>query len=76
MKKYQVIVKLKQNVLDPEGKTIQQAAERLNFNGIQSLRVGKIFEIEADDSMDITAIEKIANKILANPVIETFEIKE
>lgn len=76
MKKYRVIVKLKPNVLDPEGKTIQQAAERLEFKGIKSLRVGKSFEIEADDNVTRSAIEELSRKILINPVIHTFEIEE
>ncbi len=76
MKKYKVIVKLKQNVLDTEGKTIIGTAERLNFTGIKSLRVGKVFEIETEDNIGLTQIEDLAKKILVNPVIEVFEIEQ
>lgn len=76
MKKYQVVVKLKTNVLDPEGKAIAQAAERLNFKGIESLRVGKYFEIEVEDSFSVEQVKELAEKILINPVIEVYEIKE
>jgi phosphoribosylformylglycinamidine synthase len=76
LKKYQVIVKLKTNVLDPEGKAIQQAAGRMGFDKIQSIRAGKFFEIEVEDSAGENDIKEIAEKILVNPVIETYEIKE
>ncbi len=76
MNKYKVIVKLKENVLDPEGKTIKQAAERLDFKGLKSLRVGKVFEIETEDSVGKDKIKELTEKILINPVIEVFEIEE
>lgn len=76
MKKYRVIVKLKANVLDPEGKTISNSAQRLKFTEIQNLRVGKIFEIEGDDNLTLSRVEELAKKILINPVVEVFEIEE
>ncbi|OHD11227.1 MAG: phosphoribosylformylglycinamidine synthase, purS protein [Spirochaetes bacterium GWB1_36_13] len=75
MKKYRVLVKLKPNVLDPEGNTIKQAAERMGVQGLQSLRTGKVFEIETDDSMTREKIEELAKKVLINPVIQTFEVE-
>jgi phosphoribosylformylglycinamidine synthase len=76
VKKYRVIVKLKANVLDPEGKTISNSAQRLKFTEIQNLRVGKIFEIEGDDNLTLSRVEELAKKILINPVVEVFEIEE
>lgn len=76
MKKYRVIVKLKPNVLDPEGNTIQQASAQLGFSGIQSLRVGKIFEIEVEDTFSKEQIELLAKKLLINPITQVFEIQE
>lgn len=75
MKKYRIIVKIKPNVLDPEGKTIQNAAERLGFSGIHSIRAGKIFEIEVEDHIDHKKVQELAQKVLINPVVEVFEIE-
>lgn len=75
MKKYRIIVKLKENVLDPQGKTIAEAAERMAFKGISSLRAGKVFDLETEDSVTPEAIQELAKKILVNAVIENFEVQ-
>lgn len=75
MKKYRIIVKIKPNVLDPEGKAIQQAAERMQFTGINSIRVGKSFEVEVEDNVKKEMVEELAKKFLINPIIEIFEIE-
>ncbi|PKL15097.1 MAG: phosphoribosylformylglycinamidine synthase, purS protein [Spirochaetae bacterium HGW-Spirochaetae-6] len=74
MKKYQVVVKLKPNVLDPQGKAVQQAAERMALKGIGSIRMGKYFEIETEDDVTLESIQVLAKKILTNEVIEIFEV--
>lgn len=75
MKKYRIIVKLKENVLDPQGKTIAEAAERMSFKGIASLRAGKVFDLETEDSVTPETIQELAKKILVNAVIENFEVQ-
>ena len=72
--KYRVILKLKPNVLDPEGNTIKEAGNRLGFNNIKDIRVGKVFEIEIDGNIE--EAKKITEKFLLNPVIEVYEIEE
>jgi phosphoribosylformylglycinamidine synthase len=47
----------------------------LGFAGVSSVRQGKHFELDVDDSVDDEAITKLADTLLANPVIETFEIR-
>jgi len=75
VKKYRIIVKLKENVLDPQGKTIAEAAERMSFKGIASLRAGKVFDLETEDSVTPETIQELAKKILVNAVIENFEVQ-
>lgn len=76
--KAQVFVKLKEGVLDPQGKAIQHAAESLGFEGVVSVRQGKVFDVEVDVSDEAKAKEvlgQLSEKLLANTVIEDFEVK-
>jgi len=73
-----VLVRLKSEVLDPQGDAVRRALGKLGFEGVKGVRVGKLIEIELDDSAgpDVKArLEKMADEMLANPVIEDFEIK-
>ena len=74
-----VVVTLKSEVLDPQGKAIGQAAESLGYDAIQSVRQGKFFEIELDapDRRAAEAIvQELAEKLLSNPVIEGYRLVE
>lgn len=76
--KAKVTVKLKNGVLDPQGKAVQHAAQSLGFSEIQDVRVGKSFEIELEASDPQRAKERLAQlseKLLANMVIESFEVE-
>lgn len=73
-----VLVRLKSEVLDPQGDAVRRALGKLGFDGVKGVRVGKLIEIELDDAAggDVKArLEKMADEMLANPVIEDFEIK-
>ncbi len=73
-----VYVSLKNGVLDPQGLTIKRALEDLGYKGINEVRSGKFYQITLDDSTAQNRkklVAEISNKLLANPVIETFEIK-
>ena len=72
-----VHVTLKPDVLDPQGKAIQKASASLGYEGIQSVRQGKLFEVELDARDAAAARElltELCKKLFANPVIEDFEI--
>lgn len=75
MKAY-VYVSLKKSVLDPQGKTIQGALNKLGYKGLQDVRQGKYFEISLNGGLERTQaeaeIERIAREVLTNPVIEEF----
>jgi phosphoribosylformylglycinamidine synthase PurS subunit len=72
-----VHVKLKTEVLDPQGKAIARACTSLGLDAIRGVRQGKLFEIEIDaDEVERARalVTEIGDKLLANPVIEDFEI--
>jgi phosphoribosylformylglycinamidine synthase subunit PurS len=74
-----VLVRLKSEVLDPQGDAVRRALGKLGFEGVKGVRVGKLIEIDLDDAAagtDVKArLAKMADEMLANPVIEDFEIK-
>ena len=76
--KARVVVTLKDGILDPQGKAIEGALKSLGIAGIDSLRQGKIFEIElaTNDPMAAEALLRGAcEKLLANQVVEDFEVE-
>jgi phosphoribosylformylglycinamidine synthase len=75
--KLSIIVTLKKNVLDPQGKVIQQTLHNMGIRDVNSVRQGKFFEIEIDEkNYDIAKKkgEEICKKLLANLVIEEFKV--
>jgi len=74
-----VQVWLKEAVLDPQGQAVQKALAREGLPGVKSVRQGKVFFIEFDDSSSDQSerhqlIEKLSRELLSNPVIEDFEV--
>lgn len=79
--KAKIQVRLKKGILDPQGKTVNNALHHLGFQNIEHVRVGKLIEFEIKDSDNKKAlqlIEDACKKLLANPVIEdyTYELEE
>lgn len=64
----------KAEILDPQGQAIVGALGRLGFSGIADVRQGKRFEIEVDDSVDDVTLDRIAEELLTNTVIENFNV--
>ena len=72
-----VQVTLKADVLDPQGKAIRSACGQLGYTAIESVRQGKLFEISLAAKSEAEArrlLEELADKLLANPVIEDYAI--
>jgi phosphoribosylformylglycinamidine synthase len=69
-----VDVMLKPEILDPQGQAIANALPRLGVTDIASVRVGKRIELDFDGDVDPDQVREIADKLLANPVIEDFTI--
>ena len=76
--KAKVYVTLKPSVLDPQGKAVHHSAELLGFEKIEDIRQGKYFEIALDSDLDESqakeTAERIAKDVLANPVIEDYQV--
>tara|TARA_B110000014_G_C20028885_1_gene534207 strand:+ start:537 stop:770 length:234 start_codon:yes stop_codon:yes gene_type:complete len=75
--KVKIIVTLKNGVLDPQGKAIQQTLNGMNFSNVKEVRQGKYFDIEVnekDESKAKSQVEEMCKKLLANLVIEDFKI--
>ena len=70
-------VTLKSDVLDPQGKAIQNASAALGYDAVKSVRQGKLFQVEIDvqeEAAAQTLLTELCKKLLSNPVIEDFEI--
>lgn len=65
----------KPEILDPQGQAIAGALRRLGFAGVDSVRQGKHFELDVDDGLDDETLHKIAETVLANPVIEDWTVR-
>ncbi|AGB03991.1 phosphoribosylformylglycinamidine synthase, purS protein [Aciduliprofundum sp. MAR08-339] len=77
MLKATVIVKLKGGVDDPEGRTIKHSLELLNFEGIEDVKVAKLYEIYLDKPLEEgrKEVEEMIRKLLVNPVIHDYELR-
>ena len=75
--KIKVIVTLKNGVLDPQGKAIQQTLNGMGFSNVEEVRQGKYFEINVNENNETKAksqVEEMCKKLLANLVIEDYKI--
>ena len=75
--KVKVIVTLKNGVLDPQGKAIQQTLNGMSYSEVKEVRQGKYFDIEvntSDEKIAKVKVEEMCKKLLANLVIEDYKI--
>ena len=75
--KIKIIVTLKNGVLDQQGKAIQQTLNGMGFSSVNEVRQGKFFEVDVNEKDEAKAkikVEDMCKKLLANLVIENFEI--
>jgi phosphoribosylformylglycinamidine synthase PurS subunit len=70
--KARVLIRPKRGILDPQGKAVERALPALGFDGVSGVRVGRLVELEADDA---AALPELCEKLLANPLIEDYEIE-
>ena len=76
--KARVTVMLKNGVLDPQGEAVKHALNSLEYNNVESVRQGKVIEIGLDETSKEKAnksIKEMCEKLLANTVIESYEIE-
>ncbi len=77
--KFSVIVTLKKDVLDPQGKVVQNTLINMGMNNLKNLRQGKHFEIELNENDEVIAEKKIddmCKKLLVNLIIEDYKISK
>ena len=77
--KFSVTVILKKDVLDPQGKVVQNTLKDLGFLNLKNIRQGKFFEIELsekDEQKAENAVKQMCEKLLANLIIEDFKISK
>lgn len=73
-----IYISLKKGVLDPQGKAIENALGQLGFNGVDNVRQGKMIELDLADTDASEArnrLQEMCEKLLANTVIENFDIR-
>ena len=76
--KARIFVTLKPSILDPQGQTITDALHTLGYGTVQDVRQGKYFELEVDATtiqQATTLANEVADKLLANPVIESYRVE-
>ena len=75
--KFSVIVTLKKDVLDPQGKVVEQTLKNMGMSALKGIRQGKYFIIEINEKDDVKAkaeVNSMCKKLLVNTIIEDFEI--
>jgi phosphoribosylformylglycinamidine synthase PurS subunit len=70
--KARVLIRPKEGILDPQGKAVERALPALGFAGIEHVRVGRMVELEIDEP---GRLGELCEKLLANPLIEDYEIE-
>ena len=76
--KAKISVYLKPGILDPQGKAVSHAIEHLDYSNVKSVRIGKYIEVEfnsTDEEQVKKDADEICNKLLANPVMENYNIE-
>lgn len=70
-----ITVNLKNGVLDPQGKAIAHTLNDIGFPEVKSARQGKVIELDLADNTSESKVKEMCDKLLANPVIESYEIE-
>ncbi len=73
--KARVHVMLKNGVLDPQGEAVRHALGNLGFDGVDSVRQGKVIELELADGTSEDTVKEMCEKLLANTVIESYSVE-
>ena len=72
MPRVRVLVRPKAGILDPQGQTVERALPALGFEGVKNVHVGRLVELDVEDESQVAAM---CEKLLANPLIEDYEIQ-
>lgn len=66
-----VLIRPKAGILDPQGEAVQRALPALGFEGVTNVHIGRLVELDVDDAEQL---EPMCEKLLANPLVEDYEI--
>jgi phosphoribosylformylglycinamidine synthase subunit PurS len=67
-----VLIRPKEGILDPQGQAVQQALAALGFEGVSEVRIGRVVELEVEDA---ARVSEMCERLLANPLIEDYEVR-
>jgi phosphoribosylformylglycinamidine synthase PurS subunit len=68
-----VLIRPKEGILDPQGQTVERALPALGFTGVSHVHVGRMVELDVED---VSQLDRMCEELLANPLIEDYEILE
>ncbi|HEY1359537.1 MAG TPA: phosphoribosylformylglycinamidine synthase subunit PurS [Thermoleophilaceae bacterium] len=71
MTRARVLIRPKEGILDPQGQAVERALPALGFEGVTNVRVGRLVELEVEDTSQVRAM---CERLLANPLIEDYEV--
>jgi phosphoribosylformylglycinamidine synthase len=71
MTRARVLIRPKEGILDPQGQAVERALPALGFEGVTNVRVGRLVELDVDDA---ARVPEMCEKLLANPLIEDYEV--
>ena len=71
MPRVRVLVRPKEGILDPQGVAVERALPSLGFDGVSNVHVGRLIELDVGD---VSQVDQMCQKLLANPLIEDYEI--
>ncbi len=72
--KIRILVRLKPGVLDPQGRAVHHSLEGMGFDQVDDVRIGRLIEMDVADTTSDDTLKAMCEKLLANTVIEDFEI--
>ncbi|HTZ86682.1 MAG TPA: phosphoribosylformylglycinamidine synthase subunit PurS [Solirubrobacteraceae bacterium] len=67
-----VLIRPKQGILDPQGEAVKRALPALGFSGVESVHVGRLVELDVQDAAQV---QPMCEKLLANPLVEDYEVQ-
>ncbi len=70
--KARVLIRPKAGILDPQGVAVERALPALGFEGVSNVHVGRLVELDLDD---VSRLDSMCEKLLANPLVEDYEIE-
>jgi phosphoribosylformylglycinamidine synthase subunit PurS len=70
LKKVRVLVRPKEGILDPQGEAVRRALPALGFEGVETVHVGRLIELQVQDE---SQVEGMCRRLLANPTVEEYE---